>query len=534
MKLHFSTKFNKNVIGLFFLMVSHSKQIIPLLATCFMIISCSAPVPVAEPLIPSTEVLATPTSSVVATESAAVSATDNKKVAKSGSGGTAQINGQTLELTVPNHTLDIILGEPGERSILFSFLANTDLDLVLEYWTVESRANQKRVQVTANEPAEYKVNDLVPNAQYFYRVLSTTESGSEPLEQGGFSTRKTAGSQFVFTIQADSHLDNNTNLDVYQQGLANQLNDRPDFMIDLGDTFMTDKYKPYTQALAQYQAQRYYLSALGKSVPLFLVLGNHDGEGAPRGQLGKEMNDWSVLQRTEYFPNPASASYHPLSNSAATNQIDHENYYAWTWGDAKFIVLDPYTYTPPVKASEGGGWNSTLGVEQYKWLVETLIQNDSKFTFVFIHQLVGGSGKDGRGGVEYANLYEWGGHDSDGQYLFDQFRPGWGLPIHELLVKHGVTAVFHGHDHLYVHEQLDGITYQEVPQPGSAEIDQTSSAAEYGYRNGEVLGGPGYMRVSVSPEAVIVEFVRTIIPTQNNRQKLVNRQVDDLYRLAKP
>ena len=46
-------------------------------------------------------------------------------------------------------------------------------------------------------------------------------------------------------------------------------------------------------------------------------------------------------------------------------------------------------------------------------------------------------------------------------------RPGWPAPIHQLLVQHRVSAVFHGHDHLYVNQQLDGIVYQEVPQPSA-------------------------------------------------------------------
>ena len=52
----------------------------------------------------------------------------------------------------------------------------------------------------------------------------------------------------------------------------------------------------------------------------------------------------------------------------------------------------------------------------------------------------------------------WNADGSDG---FRQNRPGWEMPIHELFVKHGVNIVFHGHDHLFVREELDGIIYQE-------------------------------------------------------------------------
>ena len=36
------------------------------------------------------------------------------------------------------------------------------------------------------------------------------------------------------------------------------------------------------------------------------------------------------------------------------------------------------------------------------------------------------------------------------------------MSIHELLVQYGVN-IFQGHDHLFAHEVLDSVTYQEVP-----------------------------------------------------------------------
>ena len=45
-----------------------------------------------------------------------------------------------------------------------------------------------------------------------------------------------------------------------------------------------------------------------------------------------------------------------------------------------------------------------------------------------------------------------------------------------LLVANKVNIVFHGHDHLFVKQDLDGIVYQEVPQPSAARSDATNSA----------------------------------------------------------
>ncbi|MBK7450047.1 MAG: hypothetical protein IPJ47_11705 [Anaerolineales bacterium] len=74
----------------------------------------------------------------------------------------------------------------------------------------------------------------------------------------------------------------------------------------MGDTFMTDKYKPYTDAFPQYLAQRYLLGQLADTAPLFLVLGNHDGEGAPRGKNGEEMSVWSAQKSHTIFPQPCA------------------------------------------------------------------------------------------------------------------------------------------------------------------------------------------------------------------------------------
>ena len=38
-----------------------------------------------------------------------------------------------------------------------------------------------------------------------------------------------------------------------------------------------------------------------------------------------------------------------------------------------------------------------------------------------------------------------------------------GRTIHTLLREAGVSAVFHGHDHYYMREELDGVIYQARP-----------------------------------------------------------------------
>jgi len=305
-------------------------------------------------------------------------------------------------------------------------------------------------------------------------------------------------SSFVFTVTADSHLDYNTDRDLYRRTLVTAAAEKPVFHVDLGDTFMSEKHASREDAAKQYLEQRHYFDLLG--VPVHLVSGNHDGEsGRYLDGSTNNLAVWSRSMRERYFPE--------------SNSVSNHHYYSWEHANALFVVLDPFWYTPRLRRHDTN-WAMTLGFEQYQWLQHTLESSKARFKFVFIHNLVGGLDRQGRGGVEAAPFYEWGGKNADGTEGFKQNRPGWPMPIHQLLVKNHVNIVFHGHDHLYAKQELDGIVYQEVPQPGDPRGD-TRSAADYGYKNGDILGSSGYLRVNVSPDKITSEYHRTnILPTR--------------------
>ncbi len=164
-------------------------------------------------------------------------------------------------------------------------------------------------------------------------------------------------------------------------------------------------------------------------------------------------------------------------------------------------------------------------------LAATLAASRARFRFVFLHHLVGGAGKDARGGREAAPFYEWGGKDGCGNVLFGEKRSGWPLPIHQLLSKHGVQIVFHGHDHLYVKEELDGMVYQAVPQPGHPRYDHTRSADEYGYKSGVIQGSSGHLRVVVQPYKATISYVRSYLPADEAAERR-NAAVSHTYEVA--
>lgn len=93
-----------------------------------------------------------------------------------------------------------------------------------------------------------------------------------------------------------------------------------------------------------------------------------------------------------------------------------------------------------------------------------------------------------------------------------------------------MAIVFHGHDHLFAKQDLDGVVYQEVPQPGFPGLGSPRNAAEYGYVKGTILGGAGHLRVTVTKSEATVEYARALLPKDENDTRK-NRQVDHAYML---
>lgn len=412
---------------------------------------------------------------------------------------------------VPAHPFDLILCRPTDRAITLSVLAYDELEGYVAYGvSAGAPTNQTTPRRFAKgEPAEIVLGPLEPGTRYHYRFYSRASGARDfaATDDFSFTTARPRGSPFTFTVQADPHLDFGIDPPTYVKSLRNAVASRTDFHVDLGDTFMTDKYPKHTDALPHYLAQRYYFGLVGSHAPVFLVLGNHDGEQPARGGAGEEsMSVWSARTRTKYFPNPVPNGFYSGNATPDRHVGMLQNYYAWEWGDALFVALDPYWYS--TRGSRGDNWSRSLGRAQYDWLQRTLERSSARFKFVFLHHLVGGETPEGRGGAEASHFFEWGGKELDGRETFAQRRPGWPMPIHSLLVRNRVSIVFHGHDHLYAQQQRDGIIYQLVPQPGHSRYDNTRSAQEYGYKSGVIQGASGILRVNVSSQSCRVEYVR--------------------------
>lgn len=439
--------------------------------------------------------------------------------------------------SVPPSPGNVILGRPTGGSVTASALWAQGARVRLAC-APRGEALQTRPEVIllpAGEPREVLIDALRPDTPYEYRFLDAdTGAPLLPVEgNGSFHTCRPPGAPYTFTVTADPHLDEFTDLELYRSAMGNILVSAPDFHIDLGDTFMTGKHPDRESAARQYAAQRYWFGLIGGRTPLFLALGNHDGEEAFRPGAADPggLALWSLAQRKRLFPNPAPSPFYAGDATPHPLGGELQDYYAWTWGDALFVVLDPYWRSGFTRGGREP-WNMTLGREQYDWLARTLRGSTARHKLVFIHQLTGGLDASARGGAEAAMLYEWGGRDAAGKDDFAARRPGWEKPVHALLVETGVGIVFHGHDHFFARQALDGVIYQLVPQPAHRNC-RNHQAAEYGYRQGDFLPNSGHLRVSVAPDRLTVDYVRTADESMA-RRGLQNGHVSFTYNRPAP
>lgn len=433
------------------------------------------------------------------------------------------------EITIPNGNL--IMGAPTEKSIVASVVLEKGTQAFIEYSDRQEMFNNRTVTGIAEsqEPLVIELKDLKPNTVYYYRLAYKLPGERNFIRTGQswFSTQKKSGDIFSFGVQGDSHperLGKMFSPELYKQTLDSVSIRKPDFYFMMGDDFNIDRFIGDPQANrssieATYQVQRKFLGNIGANPPLFLVNGNH--EQTAKYLLNGTPNSAPVIAanaRKKYFPLPDPRGFY----SGDLDTVQHvgilKDYYAFEWGNALFVVIDPYWHSDvPVDnqplAQEKQGkkdlWKITIGDEQYQWLKKTLEGSKAKFKFVFAHHVMG----TGRGGVERAPYFEWGGKSPNGANLFKQNRPNWELPIHQLMVKNKVSIFFQGHDHIYAKQELDGVIYQSVPNPAD---DTHTAFNKEAYTSGKILPNSGFLHVTVGTKEVKVDYIRSYLPASAN------------------
>lgn len=374
----------------------------------------------------------------------------------------------------------VVLGRPTDTSIGVSILTAEDITSVRFNYRAESDEDYTQSshadEIAKCVPHETDLKNLKPDTQYTYSISYVDSEGNpQASDVASFHTARSAGATFSFAVHADPHLgslfrfdethpdqeDQNegANEDMYAVTMANTSMSGADFIVDLGDTFMSEKNLArglYASQVALYEQMKrddpstspmalrnqpikqeevrgdyvYLRSLFAKAahqVPLFFAVGNHEIEVKKFIAPSRDDKDyspalWGNNARHDLFPAPNSCETQDDSfYSTGSLEPDpglgvcHESYYSFVWGDAMVIVLDPMWEEAPLDRRSGAPrqWTKSLGLTQYNWLQDTLEENtDVPFKFVFMHNLVGGylnSKGSERAGALVANYYEWGG-----------------------------------------------------------------------------------------------------------------------------
>lgn len=411
---------------------------------------------------------------------------------------------------------------------------------------------------------ELPISGLSPNARYACRVEYAAAQSPQQwhvLEPATtFQSQKNAGRTFSFAVMGDAHWGQVGNVPRngarWHAGINTMKEiaraDCHDFTVELGDAPFPSVVS-YDAALQKYVEYREYIAAVAQRMPIYMALGNHECEAgfyqrgtddpAEQGALWNRLTAeqyrqlWCTQARQTCIPNPRGDTYPeggegapgydsfadwfgvagPWNEGAPRSHL--QNFYAWTWGDALFIVLDPFRYT-----RVGSVWfpNSpsqySLGPTQMQWLEDVLASSTATWKFIFAHHQVGGGliNRAGHliedGGDGYA--YGRGSAIEAARPETEQAR------IHELMLLHNVQFFVYGHDHGFTHSLLDGIHYLGCGRPthlndwwpNSGMIDSYGDLLLHGLDKSWMRGlfnVVGYVAFHVEPQRVTLQWIRT-------------------------
>lgn len=165
---------------------------------------------------------------------------------------------------------------------------------------------------------------------------------------------------------------------------------------------------------------------LGNDYPWYLVIGGHDLEYPPTLAFARTYN---VRGRT--LPNIV----HPGPPGAP------ETTYSLDYGNCHFVVLNQYFDGK----SDSGQRDGYLSQALLDWLRNDLNQNSKQHVFVFVHEPA----------FRHPDI-DWHDEQAGGGYMAYR-NPGPRDGFWQMLRKHHVLALIHGHHHVYNRARIRGV-----------------------------------------------------------------------------
>jgi hypothetical protein len=297
-----------------------------------------------------------------------------------------------------------------DRGVTLSLFPEQNAELFVEYGPdgVPFSMRTEARTVAADSPGVFRLDRLLPDGDYHYRVRCRNTDGTIGARPEYRFRTPGRSKPVTFAFATDSHIFSfwaqavcgtyTDNFESSVRTLQNILEANVDFLIIGGDSAMTQcnrciactsrgedtgtgSARTRRQAELRYRVARNFYERIAHSVPVFQVLGNHDGEAGftlEGCEQDETIRNHSLAARKKYFP----IGEHGFGGGADGNYLGFEA------GDALIVILDVmrYTLTPPQSAAD---W--ALGDEQTLWLANTLNRSDRAWTFLFQEHLVGGA-----------------------------------------------------------------------------------------------------------------------------------------------
>ncbi len=261
---------------------------------------------------------------------------------------------------------------------------------------------------------------LDPSKTYTYRAYDKyVDVGTE---LATIETKDLTSTSFTFTHVSDSQCSEAGATGTYFNSVLAQVVNSSDFIVHTGDVVETSKYENEWKNMLDSNFE--YLS----QIPIMAISGNHETT----------------------YKNGANETFKHFHNKMPKQDTELGYYYSFTYGNAKFIMLNTNKLT-----------GVKLTTDQYEWLISELENNTATWTIVALHN----------------PLYSAGKYGSDPSR--NTISVGLREQLQGIFAEYGVDIVLQGHDHLVSRthpidkdgnpvketwETIDGVQYSMDPQ----------------------------------------------------------------------
>ena len=316
-----------------------------------------------------------------------------------------------------------------QQSITILWWTENSFDTNFVYYG-ESEYLDKREASNEYVPAvgkflhEVKINKLKPETVYHYYVLS----GGNKSRKYSFQTAVNRQSDFHFVVLGDGRTDDDRVINNHRAVTKLAWQQHPDIAFHLGDLVYSGDQLHWDRFWRRIATASDMIDpglSFASHIPYYLAVGNHEIY-SKKTNYNKGNLDSTMARFKAYVGNPTNNSQNPLWE---------ERYYAFTYGAARFIILDTnntsddsldnHKYLPDGSTPD---WEPES--EQYIWLEQELkqAQQNNPLTFVMMHPAP----------------YSRGEHGNP-----EEVQSGWHIRVLDRLFRnYGVDAVFCSHDHL--------------------------------------------------------------------------------------